>query len=174
MVLSRHNSDFICSKLRAVQTRASREAMACDRFITIAAFLASAAVSADEVLLSNQAIWAAAAIQTYEYRYRKVCDCHRDTLADTIVAVEDGVVVDVRYERDEYVSEMPVNPAEFQWFRTIDDLFSLVATAEENATTLRVSYDETLGYPAYVYIDYDHSLIGDEVELEVLEVHPGG
>ncbi len=148
--------------------------MAGNRFIAIAAFLASATISADEALRSNQATWAAAAIQTYEYRYRKVCDCHRDTPADTIVAVEDGVVVDVRYERDDYVSQMPVNPDEFQWFRTIDDLFSLVATAEENATTLRVSYDETLGYPAYIYIDYDHSLIGEEVELEVLEVQPGG
>lgn len=147
--------------------------MAGDRLFVIAAFLASAAVSADEALIANQAIWSSAAITTYEYRYRKVCDCHRDTPADTIVAVEDGVVVDVHYERDDYVSEMPVNPNEFQWFRTIDDLFSLVATAEENATTLRVSYDEALGYPAYIYIDYDHSLIGDEVELEVVEVQVG-
>lgn len=144
--------------------------MAGDRLLVIVAFLASAAVSADEALIANQAIWTAAAITTYEYRYRKVCDCHRDTPADTIVAVEDSVVVDVRYERADYVSDMPVNPAEFQWFRTIDDLFTLVANAERNATTLRVSYDETLGYPAYIYIDYDHSLIGDEVELEVVDV----
>ncbi|MGI9260126.1 MAG: DUF6174 domain-containing protein [Gammaproteobacteria bacterium] len=144
--------------------------MAGDRLFVIAAFLASAAVSADEALIANQATWTSAAITTYEYRYRKVCDCHRDTPADTIVAVENSAVVNVHYERDDYVSEMPVNPDDFQWFRTIDDLFSLVATAEENATTLRVSYDETLGYPAYIYIDYDHSLIGDEVELEVVEV----
>ncbi len=141
-----------------------------DRFLAIAAFLTSATVPADEALVAHQATWDAAAITTYEYRYRKVCDCHRDTPADTIVAVEDGVVIDVHYERDDYVSEMPVNPDEFQWFRTVDDLFSLIATAERSATTLRVSYDEALGYPAYIYIDYDHSLIGDEVELEVLEV----
>ena len=147
--------------------------MAGERFIAIAAFLVSAAASADEALVANQSTWEAAGITTYEYRYRKVCDCHRDTPADTIVAVEDGVVIDVRYERDDYISEMPVNPDEFQWFRTIDDLFSLVATAESHATTLRVSYDETLGYPAYIFIDYDHALIGDEVELEVLQVKTG-
>ena len=173
MARSRHNSDFICSKSRAVPTRDSQKAVACDRFIAIVLFLAPATASADEALLSNRATWTAAAIQTYEYRYRKVCDCHRRTPADTIVAVENDVVVDVRYERDDYVSQMPVNPNEFQWFRTIDGLFSLVAAAEESATTLRVSYDEALGYPAYIYIDYDHSLIGDEVEIEVLEVHPG-
>ena len=147
--------------------------MAGERLIAIAAFMAAATVSADEMLASQQTIWAAAGITTYEYRYRKVCDCHRDTPADTIVTIADGVVIDVRYERDDYVTEMPVDPKEFQWFRTIDDLFSLVATAEQSAMTLRVSYHETLGYPAYIYIDYDHSLIGEEVELEVLEVLVG-
>jgi hypothetical protein len=121
---------------------------------------------------SNRAIWRAAAITDYEYRYEKVCDCHRDIPAETIVTVRDGKVVGVRYARDDYLSEMPVAAKEYRWFRTIDDLFALVATATENATTLRVAYAPDLGYPAYIYIDYDHSLIGDEVELEVTAVLP--
>ncbi|HEY5622233.1 MAG TPA: DUF6174 domain-containing protein [Gammaproteobacteria bacterium] len=138
--------------------------------IAAAALSAAAPGAADEILDANRALWDAASISTYEYRYRKVCDCHRDEPADTIVAVRDGKVVNVHYERDDYVSEMPVDPAEYRWFRTIADLFSLVATAEANAETLRVRYDETLGYPVYLYVDYDHSLIGDEVELEVVDV----
>jgi hypothetical protein len=142
------------------------------RKLAIAALVLQAAVpaAADELLDASRALWEAASITTYEYRYRKVCDCHRDKPADTIVAVRDGEVVNVHYERDDYVSEMPVDPAEYRWFRTIADLFSLVATAEANAETLRVRYDETLGYPVYLYVDYDHSLIGDEVELEVVDV----
>ncbi len=130
-------------------------------------------VRADEILEANRAVWNAASISTYVYRYRKVCDCHRDTPADTIVAVRDGEVVDVRYERADYVSAMPVDPAEFRWFRTIADLFSLISTAEANAETVRVSYDQSLGHPSYIYIDYDHSMIGDEVELEVIAVRTG-
>ena len=55
--------------------------------------------------------------------------------------------------------------------RTIDDLFTLVETASRNAATLRVTYEPELGYPAYVYIDYDHAMVGEEVELRVVSVH---
>jgi hypothetical protein len=57
-----------------------------------------------------------------------------------------------------------------RWFRTIDDLFTLVETASETADTLRVAYDQTLGYPAYIYIDYDHAMVGEEVELQVISL----
>ncbi len=138
--------------------------------LCIAAF--SAQVSADEELATNRHVWETAGITSYEYRYQKVCDCHRDTPADTIVTVADGLVVGVRYDRDDYLSEIPVAAENYQWFRTIDDLFTLVLTASENATTLRVAYDPLLGYPEHIYVDYDHSMVGDEVELQVLALLP--
>ena len=128
--------------------------------------------AADDDFEFSRALWNAAAITSYEYRYEKVCDCHRDIPAETIVTVEEGEVVGVRYARDDYLEEMPVAAKEYRWFRTIDDLFSLVATATQNAITLRVAYDPILGYPEYVYIDYDHAMIGDEVELEVTALQP--
>ena len=122
---------------------------------------------ADENLVANRALWRSTDVVDYEYRYEKVCDCHRDKPAATIITVADGTVVAVRYSRDDYVTDMPVAEKEYRWFRTIDDLFALIETATQHATTLRVAYDPTLGYPSYLYIDYDHSLLGDEVELEV-------
>ncbi|MFL2546451.1 MAG: DUF6174 domain-containing protein [Candidatus Rariloculaceae bacterium] len=127
---------------------------------------------ADDELELNRALWTAAGISSYVYRYEKVCECHRDIPAETIVTVEDGQVVGVRYAREDYLDEMPVAPKEYRWFRTIDDLFSLIATAAESATTLRVAYDPELGYPEYLYIDYDLNLVGDEVELEVTGFEP--
>ena len=127
--------------------------------------------SADELLSANRSLWKAAGIASYEYRYEKTCDCHRDTPAETIVTVENGLVVGVRYDRDDYLQEISVAEDSYRWFRTIDDLFTLVETASRNAATLRVTYEPELGYPAYVYIDYDHAMVGEEVELRVVSVH---
>jgi hypothetical protein len=126
--------------------------------------------SADEELVANREVWAAAGIASYEYRYEKVCDCHRDTPAETIVTMTNGVIVDVRYDRQDYLSEVAVAADNYQWFRTIDDLFTLLETASKTADTLRVAYEQTLGYPAYIYIDYDHEMVGEEVELQVISL----
>ncbi len=126
--------------------------------------------AADDELVANRGVWAAAGIASYEYRYEKVCDCHRDTPAETIVTISNGVIVDVRYDRQDYLSEVAVAADNHRWFRTIDDLFTLVETASKTADTLRVAYDQTLGYPAYIYIDYDHAMVGEEVELQVISL----
>jgi hypothetical protein len=106
-------------------------------------------------------------VVNYVYQYEKSCDCHRDETAATIVTVAGGRIVAVRYSRDDYLDDIPVAEKEYQWFRTIDDLFVLIETATQHAMTLRVAYDPMHGYPNYIYIDYDHSLVGDEVEIEV-------
>jgi hypothetical protein len=137
------------------------------RLLLLTVFAGSVSYAACDDFESNLALWNSAAILSYEYRYEKVCDCHPDIPAETIVTVESGEVVGVRYARDDYLVEMPVVAKEYRWFRTIDDLFSLVATATESATTLRVTFNPALGYPEYVYIDYDHAMIGDEIEFEV-------
>ncbi len=125
---------------------------------------------ADDELTANRGLWDAAGIASYEYRYEKACDCHRDTPAETIVTVEDGLVVGVRYDRDDYLNEIPVAEDSYRWFRTIDDLFTLVETASHNAVTLRVAYEPELGYPTYIYIDYDHAMVGEEIELRVVSL----
>ena len=150
----------------------ARTSMRFSQFLLLISCSGSGWCVADDDLDANRALWNAAAITSYEYRYEKVCDCHRDILAETIVSVHDGEVVDVRYARNDYLNDIPVAAKEYRWFRTIDDLFALVSNATEIATTLRVSYHQNLGYPVYIYIDYDHTMIGDEVELEVTAVRP--
>jgi len=124
----------------------------------------------DELLDASRARWAAANISDYELRYQKVCECHRDAPSDTIITVNGGEIVDVRYDRQDYLNEVPVPPEKYDWFRTVDDLFSLVAGALDREAVVRVSYEPDLGYPTRIYIDYVQDLVGEEVELEVLEL----
>lgn len=119
-----------------------------------------------------RALWHAAAVSDYEYSYQRVCECHPDQSADTIVTVRDGSVVAVRYARPGYEEQVALQPEKLSWFRTIDDLFSLVATAQASAATVRVTYDAQHGFPRSIYIDYVTDLVGDEVELAVTRFDP--
>ncbi len=138
--------------------------------VLLSAMACSGVCLADNELAANRGRWEAAGIASYEYRYEKVCDCHRDTPAETIVTVESGLVVGVRYDRDDYRREIPVAEDNYRWFRTIDDLFTLVEAASQSAATLRVVYEAELGYPAYIYIDYDQAMVGEEIELRVVSL----
>ena len=114
-----------------------------------------------------RARWQAAAIDDYEYSYQRVCDCHPDQLADTIVTVIDGEVAAVRYARDDYAEDIPVAEDRLEWFRTIEDLFTLVENAAAGDADVRATYHPERGYPTKVYVDYVRDLIGDEVDLTI-------
>lgn len=119
-----------------------------------------------------RARWQAAAIDDYEYSYQRVCDCHPDQLADTIVTVTDGKVTAVRYAREDYAEEVAVAEDRIRWFRTIEDLFALVENAAANDADVRATFDSELGYPTRVYVDYVRDLVGDEVDLTITAFQP--
>jgi hypothetical protein len=118
-----------------------------------------------------RAKWRAAALPSYEYGYRKFCECHPDTPPETIVTVRGGQVVDVRHRPVDYAEEVPGDPARFKFYWTIDDLFDLVAAAFDRGATVRVTYDPTLGFPTAIFVDYDAQFIGDEVDLKLTAVN---
>ena len=113
-----------------------------------------------------------AGISRYEYSYQRACECHPDQEADTIVTVANGRVVGVRYAREGYSEEVALPPEKLSWYRTIDDLFSLVETAQANAETVRVEFDTKLGYPVSIYVDYVGEFVGDELGIEVTGFAP--
>lgn len=139
--------------------------------VTSALLVAAVSVAAQD-LATSRAVWRAGKLSDYEYSYQRVCECHPDESADTIVTVRSGVVVGVRYARPGYDEQVALEPEKLGWYRTIEDLFSLVETAESAAATVRVSYDAERGFPRSIYIDYVTDLVGDEVELAVTRLDP--
>jgi hypothetical protein len=123
-------------------------------------------------LVASRARWAEAGISDYEYSYQRVCECHPEQPADTIVTVRDGKVAAVRYARKDYVEDISLASDRLGWFRTIDDLFTLLDTATAREAEIRVSFDPRYGYPAAVHIDYVADLVGDEVDLRVTRFEP--
>ena len=142
------------------------------RFLVASALVAAGSAAAADNYAEGLAQWQAANLSTYEYSYQRVCECHPEESADTIVTVRDGVVIAVRYARPGFDEQVALQPEKLSWYRTIDDLFSLVTTAEASAATVRVAYDPQWGFPASIYIDYVTDLVGDEVELAVTGFEP--
>lgn len=130
------------------------------------------AAPADAELDAARARWRASGLTAYEYGYRKYCECHRDSPPETIVSVRDGDVFRVRHRPAGSATEVPAADKNFDYYWTIDGLFRLLATARERGAQVRATYDATLGYPRELYIDYDSSYIGDELDIRLTAVTP--
>lgn len=135
----------------------------------LAAPAARAAGLADE-LDANRDRWRAAATGQYRYGYQKYCDCHPEDPPETIVSVEDGRVVRVYHLHSDSEREVPAREGSLDLYWTIEGLFDLVAAALEREVTVRVQFDDALGYPERIYIDYDPAAVGDELDVRLTRV----
>jgi hypothetical protein len=125
--------------------------------------------AADTELDAARARWQRAALASYEYGYHKFCECHRESPPETIVTVAGNEVTRVRHRPAGSATEVPaLDRIEYYW--TVEGLFELVASALGRGVEVRVAYDETLGYPREIYIDYDAGFIGDELDLRLTRV----
>jgi uncharacterized protein DUF6174 len=130
------------------------------------------AAHTEAALESARAKWRAAKLVSYEYGYHKFCECHRDSPPETVVTVRDGNVVNVRHRPAGSSTEVPAAEKNFEYYWTIDGLFDLIAAVQARRGEVRAEFDPTLGYPTRVYIDYDKSMIGDELDMRLTGVAP--
>jgi hypothetical protein len=114
-----------------------------------------------------RARWEAAALETYTYGYNKFCDCHRDAPPETVVTVSNGAVTEVHHMHADSAREVPARDGSLDLYWTIEDLFSLIESAMMRNAVVRARFDDELGYPTALFIDYDATLIGDEIDLRL-------
>lgn len=114
--------------------------------------------------------WQAAAISDYEYRYEKVCECHRERPAEFFVTVREGAVIAVRHWREDIRQSTDIDSADFGWYRTVEDFFALIEAARDNGILVRASYHPQLGYPTRVFVDYDPIGVGEELDIRIINL----
>lgn len=136
---------------------------------------APAAAAGTDTLELNKARWAAANVNEYEYGYRKYCECHSQAPPETVVTVREGSVIGVRHRPAGTDLEVVAAEDNFQYYWTVEELFSLIATGLSRDAIVRVSYDSELGFPTQIYIDYGPEHLGDELDLRLTHLdRPGG
>jgi hypothetical protein len=113
-----------------------------------------------------QSVWEAQGLESYRFQFHWQCFCLPDYLETVWVTVEDGEIASVEAVDPNFEGNLPDRSE----FRTIDGLFELIREAiEGQAYQIRVTYDDTIGYPASAYIDYDAAIADEERGFEILE-----
>jgi hypothetical protein len=137
--------------------------------IIVAALLTagSAAYGNESRLQDNRARWEAANIEDYSYGYNKYCECHRETPPETVVTILAGQIVRVHHLHPDSDREVPADPEDYQYYWTIEGLFELIGAALNREVDVRADYDEALGFPTRIFIDYDADQIGEELDLRI-------
>ena len=156
---------------------AARSRILATRAFAFSCLLGSAAGAhaqgGERQLEEAKARWRSAAIEAYRYAYKKHCPCYREEPATTLVSVRAGRVVDVRYRHAGSSEEVVVAADRIEWYWTVDDLFAVIADAlAADMPAFKAEYEGTLGYPLHVYLDYDPTLVGDEIELRAVDLLP--
>jgi hypothetical protein len=76
----------------------------------------------------------------------------------------------VRHRPAGTTTEVPAAEKNFEYYWTVDGLFALIASAQERGVQVRATYDDEIGFPREIYIDYDTKLIGDELDVRLTGV----
>lgn len=120
---------------------------------------------------ANKDLWQKQNVENYSFEFSKLCYCGGLFNPATVVVKADTIhsVLDPQTGeplRDPQTNELVLQkyPKSFQ---TIDELFEVIENARENADKLNVEYDEKLGYPVLIEIDYIKEAIDDEVTYKI-------
>ncbi|PCH62825.1 MAG: hypothetical protein COC09_07240 [Gammaproteobacteria bacterium] len=111
--------------------------------------------------------WQQAGWQDYDLIYQRQCFCLAEVLKKIRVEVRDGRIVSAGYAD----GNSRINPDRDYDLKSIDDWFELISEAiDRPADSLQVRYDERLGYPRSISIDYYQRMADDEVSVKIFDV----
>ena len=127
---------------------------------------AAATDSTEAALEAAHARWQAAGPAAYEFVYEASCFCPPEYRGPFTLTVRDGAV------REAYYAGRAVDPTDPR-YPTVDQLFAQLAEAfDREAESVRVAYDEALGYPATAYVDYEALMADEELSFTIRRLTP--
>jgi len=110
--------------------------------------------------------WQQAGWQDYDISYQRQCFCLPEHLRPLRVELRRGKITNAVYADDGSALDPEIN----YWLKSVDDWFELISEAILlPAAEIQVSYDEKLGFPVSIFIDY-HKRIADD-EIMVRDIH---
>ena len=125
-----------------------------------------------DALRRNREIWRyySGADPNYDMEFERICFCPEEYRGPFKIRVRLGVIESATYLSDS-VAGSTVDPDILKNLLTVDGVFNEVQAAlDRGYADLRVTYDETGGYPTSVYIDTDTMIADDEMTFVVRNV----
>lgn len=110
--------------------------------------------------------WESRGPSDYSFDYALTCFCGMLTWPIRVEVRGGEVVRATRAGTEDELSE-----EELAQLPTIDELFAMIAEAiEQDAAVIDATYDDELGYPVSVFIDWIKNAVDDEVSFTVTNV----
>ena len=106
-------------------------------------------------------LWDSYNVLDYDYYYRRSCFCAYEYTKRMFVEVRNSTV-DAAY----FAEDGTAAPDDMirNWLKTIDGMFDTIQDAvDRKAHTMKVTYNETHGYPMSVSIDYEEMMADEEL-----------
>jgi len=114
----------------------------------------------------HQRQWARQDIASYRYQLKVRCFCPTEVTDPVVVEVKDRTASSVVYAASGQAAESRY----FERYDTMDEVFLVIDDAlKRGAEEISVTYDETVGFPASIYIDFVKQAVDDEIAYEVTE-----
>ncbi len=109
--------------------------------------------------------WAQSSIENYQFRYSRSCYC--PMVVNALVTVTGDSIVSVT----DSLSGQPVDPIPPTVYRIVPGWFAFVREAmDRRAAVIEVEYDQALGYPRRIYIDYVQEMVDDELGIRIWDL----
>lgn len=123
--------------------------------------------SIESEVVFYRAQWESTKPASYTYAVRHTCFCGQAAIGPVRVTVGPSGVTSRVYVD----TSMPVDSAVFDVFPDIDGLFDVIQQAiEDDAHRIDVTWDETMGYPLDISIDYIELAVDDERGYQITEL----
>jgi len=111
--------------------------------------------------------WQAQDLSDYRFQFRWQCFCPEDYREPVWITVRDREIASV----ETVDPDSDVTPLDKSEYRTMDGLFDLIwEGVDQEAYEIRVEYDDALGYPTSLYIDYQANIVDEERGFSVSEL----
>lgn len=104
--------------------------------------------------------WQSHNIDSYQLNFRISCYCMSETTAEKVLHIDDGAITEAYY----LDSGEPVPAGDlYQDLLTVEQAFELIHSLKaQSPFELRVSFDDTYGYPTGIHVEFVEDLADDE------------
>lgn len=110
----------------------------------------------DSLLSENIKKWQSFNICSYSFTRTISCECMEDFTSPKSLKIENGTLT---YINEKLVKEKTGNSP-----KTIHQMFQLINNlCAKNTHELKITYDETYGFPTFLFVDYDDMVADDEI-----------
>lgn len=115
----------------------------------------------------NRRMWRESKITDYKMTIKVFQSGHANPSGTRIIEIRGGTATSIKLADSEVVDDSE----KWKAYDTVEKIFDIVANAQKkNPATLDVEYDEKLGYPKKLRLEYSFSATDDELAVDILQL----